>query len=108
LTTDSQNSNPEKQDNTPNIKHDMFLGAYPDLFWFAKRLRNHETKAEKILWSRLSNKQLGVKFRRQHPIHSYVADFYCHSHKLIIEVDGPIHDSVEHKLYDEKRTDMLG
>ena len=82
----------------------MFLGASPDLFWFAKQLRLQETEAEKLLWSRLSRKQLGVKFRRQHPIYSYVADFYCHSHKLVIEVDGPIHDSEENTFNDKIRT----
>ena len=82
----------------------MFLGASPDLFWFAKQLRLQETEAEKLLWSRLSRKQLGVKFRRQHPIYSYIADFYCHSHKLVIEVDGPIHDSEENTFNDKIRT----
>ena len=85
-------------------KPDMFLGASPYLFENAKRLRSQETEAEKFLWSKLSNKQLGVKFRRQHPIYSYVADFYCHAYKLVIEVDGPIHNSAENIAYDKIRT----
>jgi len=104
LNTDSHQPESGKPDNIESIKQDMFLGASPKLFGFAKQLRLHETEAEKLLWSRLSCKRLGVKFRRQHPIHSYVADFYCHSHKLVVEVDGPIHDSVEKKLYDATRT----
>jgi cyclase len=78
----------------------MFLGANPNLFAVAKELRLHETEAEKLLWSKLSHKQLGVRFRRQHPIYSYVADFYCHSCKLVVEVDGPIHDTEENKSYE--------
>ena len=83
----------------------MFLGANPNLFAVAKDLRLHETEAEKLLWSKLSNKQLGVRFRRQHPIYSYIADFYCHSCKLVVEVDGPSHDTEENKSYDACRTD---
>ena len=45
----------------------------------------------------------GYKFRRQHPILIYVVDFYCHKLKLIIEIDGPIHDSEKAKQYDKKR-----
>lgn len=70
----------------------MYLGAPAPLFRLAKQLRLEETAAEKLPWARLSRSQLGVKFRRQHPIYYYVADFYCHSHKIIVEVDGPTHD----------------
>lgn len=82
----------------------MFLGAGAHLFEMARTLRRQETEAEKVLWTRLSNQQLGVKFRRQHPIYDYVADFYCHSHRLIIELDGPVHDSIEAKSDDSLRT----
>ena len=68
----------------------------------AKKLRQDMTATEKILWSKLHNKQLnGLKFRRQHPIERYIADFYCHEYKLIIELDGKIHS--ERKEYDENR-----
>src|SRR4026209_2465061 len=83
-----------------NVKHDMYLAASASLFGFSKQLRLQETPAEKLLWSRLSRNQLGVKFRRQHPIYYYVADFYCHSHKIIVEVDGPIHNSKENQFND--------
>ena len=43
------------------------------------------------------------KFRRQHPISIYIADFYCHKLKLVVEIDGPVHDSEEAKMNDEKR-----
>ena len=82
----------------------MFLGATGHLFEMAKRLRLNETEAEKLLWSKLCNKQLGVKFRRQHPLYEYVVDFYCHSHRLIIEVDGPIHSTKEANYDDNVRS----
>jgi cyclase len=104
LNPDSHHPESGNPDNIEGIKHDMFLGASSDLFGFAKQLRLQETEAEKLLWSRLSRRQLGVKFRRQHPIYTYVADFYCHSHKLIIEVDGAVHDSEENTFYDKIRT----
>jgi very-short-patch-repair endonuclease len=58
------------------------------------------TEAEKIVWERLCNKQLGVRIRRQHPIYKYIADYYCHELKLVIEIDGGIHLSKENKEND--------
>lgn len=105
MKPDSQREESGNSNEEANIKHDMFLGANPNLFAVAKELRLHETEAEKLLWSKLSHKQLGVRFRRQHPIYSYVADFYCHSHRLVVEVDGPIHDTEENESYDTFRTE---
>jgi very-short-patch-repair endonuclease len=66
------------------------------------------TPAEKQLWSLLQNsKLLGCKFRRQHPISHYIADFYCHELKLIIELDGGIHNEIGQAEYDEGRTYVL-
>lgn len=56
------------------------------------------TAAEKALWEQLRARRfLNLKFRRQHPIFDFIADFYCHEHKLIVEVDGKYHgeDNVE-------------
>ena len=50
------------------------------------------TQAEKILWRQLNNNKLGVRFKAQHPIHIFIADFYCHTHKLVIELDETIHN----------------
>ncbi|HMK17485.1 MAG TPA: endonuclease domain-containing protein [Chitinophagaceae bacterium] len=47
------------------------------------------------------------KFRRQHPISIYIADFYCHKIKLVIEIDGSIHDTEEAKLNDKRRQQDL-
>lgn len=54
-------------------------------------LRRNQTQAEHKLWYYVSRSQLGVKIRRQHGIGQYVADFYCHKAKLVIEIDGGVH-----------------
>ncbi|EIA10376.1 endonuclease domain-containing protein [Flavobacterium frigoris] len=71
----------------------------------AKKLRENPTQAEEVMWLSLSNNQLdGYKFRRQHPLLNYVADFYCHQLKLVIEIDGEYHQTVEQKKLDKERT----
>lgn len=57
----------------------------------AKEMRKNPTQAEAKLWGELRNKKLGYKFRQQHPIDNYIVDFVCLEKKLIIEVDGKIH-----------------
>jgi len=58
----------------------------------ARNLRKSQTSAEELLWNLLRNRQfMGLKFRRQHQIGDYIADFYCHEHLLVIELDGGIH-----------------
>tara|TARA_R110002020_G_scaffold296658_1_gene512380 strand:- start:186693 stop:189788 length:3096 start_codon:yes stop_codon:yes gene_type:complete len=70
-----------------------------------KEMRNQPTEAENILWNHLSGKKLdGYKFRRQHIIGSYIADFICLKKNLIVEVDGLIHELPDHKKSDEERT----
>ena len=59
----------------------------------ARNLRRRQTDAERLLWSRLRAAQLGVKFRRQHPVAGYYADFCCVDHALIVELDGGQHDA---------------
>ncbi|MBL7720837.1 MAG: endonuclease domain-containing protein [Chitinophagaceae bacterium] len=69
----------------------MFYGATQPIFKRAEELRKNQTEDEKLLWSYIKSNQLGVRFKRQHPIWMYIADFYCHELKLVIELDGPIH-----------------
>ena len=76
-------------------KENMFFGANRIIFQNAKELRGRETEAEKLLWGYLKGNKQGYRFRRQHPILNYIADFYCHQHKLIIELDGNIHNIPE-------------
>jgi len=85
------------------MKDNMFYGAGPILFELAKKLRNNVTPTEMILWGRLKQYFPDIKFRRQHPVSIYVVDFYCHSEKLVIELDGSIHDNKEIKEKDEIR-----
>lgn len=69
-----------------------------------RELRNNPTKYEELLWKRLVNKKLdGLKFRRQHSLNHYIVDFYCATYKLIIEVDGEIHDQPENQENDRMR-----
>jgi cyclase len=85
----------------------MSLGASHLLFRNAERLRNNPTAAETVLWMHLRGSQIGAKFRRQHPLEIYIADFYCHQHKLIIEVDGSIHLEPEVAANDIEREGYL-
>jgi cyclase len=73
----------------------MFEGASFLLFEKAKDLRQNLTRAEEILWVHLKKGIRGYKFRRQHPIAAYIADFFCYKLKLIVEVDGSIHNNSE-------------
>lgn len=58
----------------------------------ARRLRSEGTELERAIWSRLRDRQLaGTKWHRQYPIGPYIADFYCHAAKLVVEVDGLSH-----------------
>ena len=75
----------------PYKKGGMFEGASYLVFQNAKNLRNTMTEAELILWAHIKGGINGLKFRRQHPIGNYIADFFCHKVKLIIELDGSIH-----------------
>ncbi|POS02566.1 5-methyltetrahydrofolate--homocysteine methyltransferase [Flavobacterium croceum DSM 17960] len=74
----------------------------------AKEMRNKPTEAEKMLWNVLSNKGLdGVKFRRQHIIGEYIVDFVCLEKRVVIEVDGYVHNIPEQKEHDKQRTEWL-
>ena len=85
----------------------MFEGASHIIFTNAKHLRKNMTEAEKELWFCLKAGIDGLKFRRQHPIGIYIADFFCHKVKLIIEVDGAIHNEKDIKAADETRQKEL-
>ncbi len=90
------------------LNAEMFYGANPILFEFAKQLRKNETETEKILWQQLSRKNFyGFRFRRQHPIRYFIADFYCHQVNLAIELDGGVHLIPEQYKYDKDRDNEL-
>ena len=72
----------------------------------ARQLRRNQTDAEKRLWQLLRNRQLsGYKFRRQHPIGPYIADFVCLESMVIVELDGGQH--MDQQAYDERRSAYL-
>jgi len=81
---------------------------YSKLKEYADAYRDHPTTAELILWEQLKSKPLyNYKFRRQHIIGQYIADFVCLSKKLVIELDGLIHQLPENQESDEIRTNRL-
>ncbi|RZK59039.1 MAG: DUF559 domain-containing protein [Pedobacter sp.] len=88
-----------------NYGDELFKGANSKLFEFCKTLRKTQTDAEEVIWQSLRNrKMLGFKFRRQHPLDKYIADFYCYETKLIIEIDGGIHNQYDNQEYDKNRS----
>jgi len=78
---------------------------YKDYVEIRRELIKSMTPAEKLLWKRLKAKKLGVKFRRQHIIETFIPDFVALSIKLIVEVDGEIH--LKKKIADQERTEIL-
>ena len=90
------------------IKRKMFGGAGKVIFRNAGLLRKTPTHAEEILWNFLKTKPYNLKFRRQHAFQLFVLDFYCHKLKLVIEVDGSIHNKDEVKQKDKEREEQLG
>ena len=84
------------------------LNTLPVMKPFGRKLRKQMTAAEVALWLMIKNKQLdGERFLRQFSIGHYVVDFYCHKHKLAIELDGEVHFTEDRQIYDKKRTDYL-
>lgn len=78
------------------------------LLTHARELRKNSTDAEQLLWALLRDRQLlDCKFRRQHPLGSYILDFYCHEVKLAIELDGGQHTEDAQNKHDEKRSAWL-
>jgi very-short-patch-repair endonuclease len=86
----------------------MYYGANSSTLRAAAILRKSMTLAEAVLWKRLRDRtKFNTKFRKQHPIFIFVVDFYCHEHKLVIEVDGDIHNDKMASEYDLNRTAEL-
>ncbi|MBC7776015.1 MAG: class I tRNA ligase family protein, partial [Phycisphaerae bacterium] len=97
-------------DHGEGFRGDWFKTTSPErwayLKEFARGMRKNQTAGEAAMWEVLRDKQLdGVKFRRQHSIEDFIADFVSLEHKLVVEVDGTIHDfQAEH---DQLRTELL-
>lgn len=72
----------------------------------ARRLRRDQTLAEKTFWALVRNRRLGgFRFLRQHPIDRYIVDFACEAAKVIVELDGAVHEGRENE--DARRTETL-
>ncbi len=88
-----------------------FKTAAPDRYGllreFARKNRKNATLAEQVLWEELREKELGVRFLRQHIIGDYIADFIALEVGLIIEVDGSYHSEPQQEEDDERRTRKL-
>ncbi len=106
----SSHRNEDKEARIP-VQGEVFEGwakthtdraMYDKLKLAAREMRHEPTPAENTLWQRLRKKQLlGSKFRRQHPIDRFIVDFFCAEARLVIEVDGPIHE--QQAEYDQLR-----
>ena len=74
----------------------------------AREMRGEDTPAEKMAWVLLRDRRaFGLKFRRQVPIDRYIVDFYCDDFRLIIEIDGIVHDEPRQMEIDVRRTQRL-
>lgn len=99
---------PEGEESITPKYHTADPMLYPMLKEFALNHRSAPTEAEKAMWDLIRGKQLeGYKFRRQHIIGQYIADLVCLDRKLVVEIDGLIHQLPENKLSDEERTAWL-
>jgi very-short-patch-repair endonuclease len=73
-----------------------------------RNLRKNSTDAERILWSRLKNKQChGLRFLRQYSVGSYIIDIFCPKLRLAIEIDGGQHNNLHNSIYDQQRSEYL-
>ncbi len=86
----------------------MYYGAKPKLFEFAKRMRYAPTEAERLMWEILTRFEFRQhKFRRQHPISKYIADFYSNLLILVVEIDGGYHLKSAQKEFDGFRDEDM-
>lgn len=113
IKSDNLNFHSERQEATPQInKEKGYMWADPSTYTllkeFALKHRHEPTQAEDILWNIVKSKQFeGYKFRRQHIIGNYIADLVCLDRRLIVEIDGLIHQLPENIESDEIRTVWL-
>ncbi|MBI1927581.1 DUF559 domain-containing protein [Candidatus Poribacteria bacterium] len=99
---------------TPSLTHSVGEGpgvegrVSPELIARGRELRQQATPAEKLLWQLLRNRQLlWRKFRRQHPIGRFIADFFCDDARLVIEIDGAVHREPSQQARDKERQEVL-
>jgi very-short-patch-repair endonuclease len=77
-------------------------------FALARELRHRPTPAERHAWTLLRNRSvLGLKFRRQHVLHGFIVDFFCPTERIVLELNGSVHDSEARQEYDRARAGFL-
>jgi very-short-patch-repair endonuclease len=92
---------------TTNIMFEQLFNK-PEMKERRRALRKRMTPAEVAFWSMIRKRQLeGKRFLRQYSVGYYIVDFCCPEHKLVIELDGEVHNSEEAKAYDAARTLFL-
>ena len=92
----------------PGVRLEVRCEVPPYIYELCRKLRAAQTPTESILWQALRNRRLGgLKFRRQHPLGRYIADFYCAEKGFVIEIDGLIHKNSEQADYDKIRDEEL-
>lgn len=102
LTPSANASTPLQRGEGPGVRSSR------DIIELARKLRKKQTPTEQILWECLRGRRLaGLKFRRQHPIDKFIADFYCHEARLVVEVDGAVHREKNQIERDALRTEVL-
>jgi very-short-patch-repair endonuclease len=90
------------------LDYPIYFGTKPVILKMARENRNDMTSAERKLWKLLrGGRIMKMKFRRQHPVSKFIADFYCHQAKLIIEIDGGYHDEPDQAEKDQGRQQAL-
>jgi len=96
------------EDDKPSIAFTSSSDQWKTLKPFARDMRRIPTPAENRLWEQLRNRGISAaKFRRQHAIDGFIVDFVCVEYKVIVELDGTIHDEPAQKTYDEARQQQL-
>lgn len=91
-----------------SVERAMFYNASPEIFKRARELRENLTPTENMLWSHLQKgKMMGYRFKSQHPIDNFIVDFYCHRARLVIEIDGEVHQEEDQVERDQGRTAEL-
>jgi very-short-patch-repair endonuclease len=83
------------------------MAEKPMLITRARSMRKQPSRAERAVWDIVRAGRLGMKFRRQHPVEGYIADFACIDAKLIVEIDGLSHEDHAQRAYDKTRTQRL-
>ena len=106
-THETESASTSAANEAPLRRNGEGLGRGRSIYAAARDLRPHQTPAEARLWSALRRDALGVPFRRQHPIGPFVVDFCCLPRKLIVEVDGSVHDREDVREQDEWREAWL-